>query len=292
MIVIRFDISSQGAIAVNQFDSAVSKLQGKIVIPEAAFARIFRVAQWLNSFHFGLLKKFKSYFFLAILGNIIGYYNKKFRLETNSHDIILLDDGLVTVDVANKLSITGSYPRLRVFTRYKKFLVNPSFLAPCDFQTDAFVPKSENLSRDVLGVFGSPLVETNAMSYKDYEGLIFGVMERLGYSSLIYFMHRREIPKFRTSSIHEVQSGKLNSLEMLADSSVVPAEFWSCGSSALIHLFLSDTNQTFRFFYTSLDLEVTQTRELLRRGIAHSTIYEHYEIAGFTEVSIPKIMEP
>lgn len=292
MIVIRFDISPQGAIAVNQYNSALSKLHGKIVIPEAVFARLFRFAQWFNSFDFVLFEKFKSNFFLAILGNIIGYYNKKFQLDTNSHDIILLDDGLVTVDVANMLSITGSCPRLRVFTKYKKFLVNSSLLAPCEFQTDAFVPKSEHLSRDVLGVFGSPLVETNAMSYKDYEGLILGVMERLGYSSLVYFMHRREIPKFRNSIIHEVQSGNLNSLQMLADSSVVPAEFWSCGSSALIDLFLSDSDQTFRYFFTSLNLEVIQHRDLIKRGVAQSTIYKHYEMSGFTEISISQIMEP
>ena len=63
MIVVRFDISPQGAIAVNQYNSALSELHGKIVIPEAVFARLFRFAQWFNSFDFVLFEKFKSHSF-------------------------------------------------------------------------------------------------------------------------------------------------------------------------------------------------------------------------------------
>lgn len=284
LIVVRFDISAQGFAAEEQYAQELSKLHGVIFIPEKVYAIIFRTARNLKLSTFRVINRFASRYLIAILGNIIGIYSKNFDLQGENLEIILVDDGLVTIDIANKILKSQAFPRVRIFTKYDTYLQDLGVRYPCKYEISEFSPAQSKLSSKALGIFGSPLVETAALDFSSYEDLVLSVMEKLGYSSAIYFMHRRESPKFQNHKILEVQSQKANSLELLHSSDFIPKEFWACGSSALIDLFVSDTANIFSYYFTSLDLEKVQHRDLVDLGIPYANIYNHYSASGFAEI--------
>ena len=177
-----------------------------------------------------------SSFFHVILGNILSLPTQEMFFVKAKNRIILLDDGLLTLSLGELILKLNRSQDYLFYTMYYELLpIGLHYLK--DFLSSLHLPKVyKNYDDKILGVLGSPLVESEFISKQEYELMLLKAMRLNNCISINYYMHRRENRKFENELINEFNDTKKNSLELILELDVMPTTWWSVYSSALVDL--------------------------------------------------------
>ena len=276
--ILRFNFQEQSSNEVHQYNNAIKKIQSKyfIFVNEKYFAFFFKSIIRICS-------KFQTVNF--VIGTTVGFYSWYIFEKIQVNKITIVDDG-ISILLIEKLVIKNGRKNIRFFSKYSKFIQKELLDSKTLHAGDTPLNKSETL--EFLGVFGSPIVELEVIDIFQYEQIILKIATIFGANNVLYFMHRKERKKFSDSSISEITSETMNSIELIRSMKVLPRTYWTMHSSALIDMMLVTSDPKFQFFFTSINSNL-QMRNMKENGIDSSYLDDIFRLAGAKEISLDSL---
>lgn len=282
-VCVVFDLSDQTQLSQTQYQRALGKLNRKrtLYLSQKSYSKIHSL--------FLLFSRY-SQSIEVVLGNILGFFCREYFETVSKSRKIILDDGLIVVSISKLLVKSNRTKEFSFYSTYAELLdSNVASWESChkieslDFSD---LPRDP----DILGVFGSPVVESGFMSIQDLELLVFNAMKIHGCTSVKYFMHRREILKFNSSRIAEVYDDDSDSIGLIFHDTPIPTKWWSIYSSALVDLtFFQVPNLVYSFTRVEGVPEMNNPYLACRGILTLESIYEVYTDLKFKEILCPRL---
>jgi len=217
-------------------ETEISKFHFRTTLATSKSKTIFLRFNLYKRFHkLAIIFVRHSGFLQVILGNILDATSKEFFYLDAKNKIILVDDGLLTLSLGELVLKSNKIDNYLFYTIYED-LLSPRLHILKDESMHLFSSIYPKYDKKVLGVFGSPLVESGFISVHEYESMLLKVMLLNNCNSINYYMHRRESVKFNAKNIQEFKNLNQNSLELICELQTIPMTWWSVYSSALVEL--------------------------------------------------------
>ena len=278
--VTRFKLQGQSEYSQMQYSKSLKTLAG---------FNTFMIAESISSkLHPLLLKSALTRKKISfVIGNFSEYYGRTIYEKKINSEIIVVDDGAdVVISASKAVSIENKHSNLTFFSKYRDFIEPKSRNSKYDYPANSVVVH-QMVSLDILGILGGPYVELEGLDLKNYENLILQIMKKLGCKEVYYFMHRRENKKFFNSQIHEFIDEKYSSVELLDSFQVIPGNYWTFTSSALLDIFLKYGNDSdLNFYFTKPIFSRSVPKFFLDRKIdLDQNLLDVFRSCNFYEIS-------
>lgn len=278
-VITRFKLQGQSQYSQSQYSKALDKLMGltTVIISESVMSKLFPILLK----HTLITKKLNF-----IIGNFSEYYGRTIYETLKDSQIIVVDDGTDTISASITAAFENRHSNLSFFSKYREFL-HPKYRNPEYTHESAITKTHQKVSSEILGVLGGPYVELEGLSLESYEKLITQIMNYLGCKEVYYFMHRRENKKFASSHIYEYIDTEYSSVELINKLQILPANYWSFTSSALLDVFLEfGMNSDLNFYFTQPIFSRNLPKFFFDRQVdPYSKLLETFKSCGFHEIS-------
>jgi len=277
---VKFNLNDETPLSKAQYLNALRQMKGTktIIIPISIYSRLHKSVLFLSQ-RFGAIT--------IILGNIIGFYPKTFFESSNKFKqrLVILDDGLISVSLARLLIRENRSDKFLMATTYTTLMPNGVTLFNLRSKPDTRLAPKRIIDSKVLGVFGSPIVESEFITIAELSSSIDRVRKKLGCDKVLYIMHRREKSKFTVNHIEEILDDSKEGIKIVLDSKSLPKYWWSIMSSALVDLALEEI-KGLSFNYSRINsIAQMDNRYLANMNISTTdTIFQIYNQLGFTEI--------
>ena len=282
-ICVVFDLSDQTQLSQAQYKHALTKLNHKrtLFLSVRSYSRIHPFFVFFSRY---------SHTVEFVLGNILGYFCREYFETVSRSRKIIVDDGLIVVSISELLVKSNRTREFSFYSTYAQLLDSNVSSREIYHQFESLDFSDSSTEPGVLGVFGSPLVESGFMSISELELLVLNAMNFHNCTSVKYYMHRREILKFNSSRISEIYSEDSDSVGLVLQNMPIPAKWWSIYSSALVDLSLYHVpNLVYSFTRVEGILEMNNPY-LASKGIfTLENIYKVYTDLKFQEILCPRI---
>lgn len=277
---VKFNLNDQAPLSKNQYLNALKQIKSKktIIIPISIYSRLHKSVLFLSQ-HFGSIT--------IILGNIIGFYPKIFFESSNKikQRLVILDDGLISVSLAKLLTQHNRSDKFIMATTYATLMPKGVTLLDLRPKPGIRIAPKRIIDSKILGVFGSPLVESEFITTAEISSLIDYVRKKLGCDKVLYIMHRRETSKFTVNHIEEILDDSREGIEIVLNLKLLPKYWWSVMSSALVDLALEEI-KGLNFTYSRINsIAHMDNHYLANMNISTTdTILQIYNQLGFEEI--------
>jgi hypothetical protein len=222
----------------------------------------------------------KSPFYTLVLGDLRSLSFSLKLLTIFSRRLVLVDDGLVTIWLSEKLKNSRFLlKKVHIHTKYYDFIKYDKSLISQQVFTQFF----GNRIKNSLFIIGGPYVENGYLSDKEYLSIINQTIKKVKAKHVFYFAHRLEIKKPYLSHIN-IMNNELSIEKSIANLKKIPTHYFAFFSSALIDCYISENLPSSSFLYSRLP-RWDERGDLNLMGFSvEKKIYNFFDQCGFKEL--------